>query len=383
MVQKRYLLTPGPTAVPPEVLRALSEPVLHHRGPDFKTVFARVRDRLRQVFRTEQDVLVLTASGTGAFESAVVNLLSPGERVLAVSSGNFGERWQKLAVAYGCDVVPLAYAWGETPRPDDLARALAESGAQVVFLVHSETSTGVVCDLEPLLDVCRDAGALAVVDAISSLGAVPLETDAWGADVVVTGSQKALMTPPGLAFVAVSERAWAKSESATLPRFYWDWRRARAAQEQGSTPFTPAVSTVVALDVALGSLLEEGLEQAFARHVSLGRACRSGVKAMRLELYSPDEDRSAVLTAALTPAGIDAVALRLALRERHGITIAGGHGDVADRLFRIGHIGYVDVVEIAAALAAIEVELAELGADVERGAGVAAALQAYEAAVRV
>ena len=383
MPQKRRLLTPGPTAVPPEVLAALGEPVLHHRGPDFKAVFARVRGRLREIFRTDHEVLILTASGTGAFESAVTNLLSPGERVLAVSWGNFGERWAKMAAAHGCEVETLAYAWGETPQPADLERRLAETGVETVFLVHSETSTGVVVDLEPLVGICREAGALAVVDAISSLGAVPLETDAWGVDVVVTGSQKALMTPPGLAFVSVSERARRKAETATLPRFYWDWGRMLAQQANDTTAFTPAVSTVVALDVALGRLLDEGLETAFARHTALGRACRAGVKAMGLELYSPDDDRSAVLTAVLTPDGVDAVALRLALRDRHGMTIAGGHGDIADRLFRIGHIGYVDVYDIAAVLAAVELELVDAGADVERGVAVSAALDAYESAARV
>ena len=381
MPRKRYLLTPGPTPVPPEVLAALAEPVIHHRAPDFKAVFGRVRARLREVFRTENEVLLFTASGTGAFESAVANLLSPGERVVAVSHGNFGERWQKLATAFGCDVIPLSYAWGEEPVPGDVERAVSESGARTVILVHSETSTGVVSDLQPLVAAARDAGALTVVDAISSLGAVPLETDAWGVDVVVTGSQKALMTPPGLAFASVSDRAWERNATATLPRFYWDWARARTQQASDNTPFTPATSTVVALDTALGLILEEGLENVFARHVALGRACRAGVKAMGLELYSPDDDRAAVLTAVLTPEGVDAVALRLALRDRHGITIAGGHGDIVDRLFRIGHIGYVDVYDITTALAAIESELASAGVPVERGAGVAGALEAYATAV--
>jgi aspartate aminotransferase-like enzyme len=383
MPEKRRLLTPGPTEVPPEVLAALAEPVLHHRGPDFKAVFARVRARLKEAFRTDNEVLILTASGTGAFESAVVNLLSPGERVLAPSWGNFGERWAKLAAAYGCEVETLSYEWGEAPSPADLERRLAETDAKVVFLVHSETSTGVVVDLEPLVAVCRDAGVLTVVDAISSLGAVPLETDEWGIDVVVTGSQKALMTPPGLGFVSISDAARRKAETATLPRFYFDWARALAQHEKDTTPFTPAVSTIVALDVALGRLLGDGgLEAAFARHAALGRAARAGVKAMGLELYSPDDDRSAVLTAVLTPEGVDAVELRLALRDRHGITVAGGHGDIVDRLFRIGHIGHVDVFDVTTALAAVELELGERGADIERGVAVAAALDAYDAAVR-
>jgi aspartate aminotransferase-like enzyme len=371
------LLTPGPTPVPPEVLQALAEPVIHHRSPDFAAVFELAQERLREVFRTEHEVLLFTSSGTGAFESAIVNLLSPGERVLAVSQGEFGERWQAMARAFECDIVPLAYAWGAAPRPDDLRSALAESRAGTVLLVHSETSTGVVCDLEPLLAVSADAGALSIVDAVSSLGAVPLETDGWGADVVVTGSQKALMTPPGLAFAAVSERAWERTETATLPRFYWDWARQRRAQAKGSTPFTPATSIVVALVEALGLVLENGLDAAFERHRALGRACRAGIKAIGLELYSPDDDSAAVLTGALTPDGVDAVALRLALRDRHGITIAGGHGDLVSRLFRMGHIGHIGVDDIAAALVAIEVELKDAGVDVELGRAAPAAFEAF------
>ncbi len=381
MATKRYLLTPGPTPVPPEVLAAMAEPVIHHRSPDFKAVFAETRAHLKEVYRTRNEVLVFASSGTGAFESAVANLLSPGEKVLAVSHGNFGERWQKLAAAFGCDVHALTYAWGESPRAEDVAAALRESEAAVALLVHSETSTGVVSDLEPLLAACNAAGAISVVDAISSLAAVPLETDAWGADVVVTGSQKALMTPPGLAFASVSDRALGKAAHATLPRFYWDWARAREQQEKDSTPFTPPTSTIVALNVALRRIIAEGLDHVFARHVALGRACRAGAKAMGLDLYSPDDDSAAVLTALLTPEGVDAVALRLALRDRYGITIAGGHGDIVDRLFRIGHIGYVDVFDITTALAAIELELVRLGAAVERGAAVAAALEAYESTV--
>ena len=381
MPQKRYLLTPGPTPVPPEVLAAMGEPVIHHRSPDFKSVFAETRARLRQLFRTDNEVLVFTASGTGAFESAIANLLSPGEKVLAVSHGNFGTRWQKMAAAFGCDVAELTYDWGQAPVAADVQRMLADTGARVALLVHSETSTGVVADIRSLVAACNDAGAISVVDAISSLGAVPLEADAWGVDVVVTGSQKALMTPPGLAFASVSDRAWEKAASATMPRFYWDWARARENQEKDNTAFTPATSTVVALNVALEQILSEGLESVFARHVALGRACRAGAKAMGLELYSPDDDSAAVLTGILTPEGIDAVALRLALRDSYGITIAGGHGDVIDRLFRIGHIGYVDIFDITTALGAIELHLTEMGAVIERGAAGAAALAAYESSI--
>ncbi len=378
MPQKRYLFTPGPTPVPPEVLAALGEPVLHHRAPDFRIVYERVLERLREVHRTASDVLLFTCSGTGGFESAVVNLCSPGERVLVVSAGHFGERWAEMCRRYGCEVEELRYAWGETPSPDDLARTLSEiEPVSAVVLVHSETSTGVVADVQALAAPVKDAGALVVVDAVSSLGAVPLETDDWGLDVVVSGSQKALMTPPGLATVAVSPAALEHSARATLPRYYLDWERTRKAQAKLDSAFTPAVSLVVALDVALGRLLEEGLETAFARHLRLGRACRAGIKAMGLELFSPDEDRSAVVTAARMPDAIDASALTRALRDRHGITIAGGQGELKEQIFRIGHIGWFDEFDIATALSAVELVLAELGAPIERGAAATRALEVY------
>ena len=377
---KRYLMTPGPTPVPPEVLAAGAEPIVHHRGPDFRALMKRCLERLAEVCRTRNDVLLITASGSGGFESAIANLLSPGDRVLAVSAGAFGERWAGMATAYGADVHELRYAWGETPTADDVRARLRETGAEVVFLVHSETSTGVVADVSALARVAREAGAVTVVDAVSSLGAVPLETDAWGLDVVVSGSQKALMTPPGLSVVTVSDAAWERSGKAASSRFYFDWARLRASLETGTTPFTPAVSLVASLDTALGLLLQEGLEAAFARHAALGRACREGAKAMGLELFSPDEERSAVVTAILTPEGVDARELCLALRERFGITVAGAHGELGARMFRIGHIGYYDVFDITTALAAVEALLVEHGANVEPGRAVSRALEAYGAA---
>ena len=383
MTRKRYLMAPGPTPVPPEVLAAGAEPVLHHRGPDFRALMTRVLGRLQEVCRTQNDVLVFTASGSGAFESAIVNLLSPGDRVLAVSAGEFGERWASTASAFGANVHDLRYSWGESPAPEDVRRRVEETGAEVVFLVHSETSTGVVADVQALAHAAREAGALTVIDAVSSLGAVPLETDAWGLDVVVSGSQKALMTPPGLSLTTVSAAAWERCERTTTPRVYFDWTKLRASLETGSTPFTPAVSLVVSLDRALELLLDEGLEAAFARHAALGRACREGAKAMGLTLFSPDEERSAIVTAILTPDGVDARDLVLALRERFGITVAGGHGERGTRMFRIGHIGYFDVFDITTALAAVEVLLVEGGADIERGAAVSRALEAYREAVSV
>jgi aspartate aminotransferase-like enzyme len=373
-VEKRYLFTPGPTPVPPEVLAAAAAPIVHHRGPDFRAVYERVLGRLKAVFRTDSEVLLFAASGTGGFESAVANLTSPGDHVLVVSAGAFGERWAAMTKAYGADVDHLRYEWGETPSPEDVRERSA--GKKYVTLVHSETSTGVVADVQALAAAAKEAGALVVVDAISSLGAVPLETDAWGLDVVVTGSQKALMTPPGLAFVSASDAAYAAA--GTAPRFYFDWAKTRKAQEALGAAFTPAVSLVAALDVALGLLLAEGLEAAFERHARLGRATREGAKAMGLELFSPDEDRSAVVTAIRSPEGIDSGRLLLLLRDNFGVTLAPGQGELKGKVFRIGHIGWFDVFDIASALSAVELGLTELGADVERGVAAARALEAYE-----
>jgi serine---pyruvate transaminase len=378
VADKRYLFTPGPTPVPPQVLEAMSRPIIHHRSSDFREILQRTFDRLGEVYRTDGDVLVFTSSGTGGMESAISNLTRPGDRVVVVSAGHFGERWAAMAGNFGCDVDTIQYEWGESPTADDLAGRLAETGgAKVVFLTHSETSTGVVADVQALAAAAKEAGALVVVDAVSSLGAVPLETDAWGLDAVVSGSQKALMTPPGLAFVSVSQAAWRRREQGDLPRFYFDWERTRKAQERPQAAFTPAVSLVAGLDVAMGLLLEKGVEAAFDHHARLGRACREGVKAMGLELFSPDDDRSAVVTAVKVPEGIDSTELVATLRERFGITIAAGQGELTNQIFRIGHIGYMDVFDISAALAGVELALSDAGAEIERGVASSRALETY------
>jgi aspartate aminotransferase-like enzyme len=374
--EKRYLMTPGPTPAPPQVLAALSAPVIHHRARDYRELFEELLSRLAEVFQTRNDVLVYTCSGTGGMESALANLCSPRERVLVVSAGYFGERFGEIARAYDCDVSELRYGWGETPSADDLRTRVEETAPAVVLLTHSETSTGVVADVQALSAAAADA--LVVCDAISSLGAVPLETDAWGVDVVVSGSQKALMTPPGLAVVSVAGAAWQKTEAAKLPRYYFDWERVRKAQAKFDAAFTPAVSLVGGLNVAVGLLLEEGLEGAFDRHVRLGRACREGVKAMGLELFSPDEDRSAVVTAVTAPDEIDSDELVATVRDRFGVTLAPGQGPLKGRIFRIGHIGYYDIFDITTALAAVELALTEMGADVERGVAVGRALEVFE-----
>jgi serine---pyruvate transaminase len=376
-LEKRYLFTPGPTPVPPEVLAAGAEPIVHHRGPDFREIYARTLGRLKEVFRTESDVLLLTSSGTGAMESAVANLTRAGERVAVVSHGSFGERWIAICEHYGLDVHAIRYEWGESPDPDEVGSAVRESGAGVVFCQQSDTSTGVVADVRGIRAAVGDA--LLVVDAISSLGAVPLETDAWRIDVVVSGSQKALMSPPGLAMVSVPDHALTRVERSRS--FYFDWRANKKAQDALDAAFTPAVSVIRSLDVALGLLLDAGLETAFERHVRLGRAARAGIKAMGLELFSPDDDGAAVVTAVRAPDGIDADELLLHLRDTHGVTLAPGQAHLKGKIFRIGHIGWFDVFDIAVALAAVELSLTELGAGIERGVAVARAFEAFETPV--
>jgi serine---pyruvate transaminase len=378
-MEKRYLFTPGPTPVPHQVLEAMSRPIIHHRSSDFRAILESCLERLKLVYRTERDVLMYTGSGTAGMESAIVNLCSPGDRAVVVSAGYFGERWATMARAFGAEVDEIRYDWGELPVADELARRLQElGGVRVVFLTHSETSTGVVADVQALAAAAKNAGALVVVDAVSSLGAVSLETDAWGLDAVISGSQKALMTPPGVATVSVSADGLRAAAEGGSPRYYFDWERTRDAQERFDPSFTPAVSIVVGLEVALGLLLEEGLEQAFERHARLGRACREGVKAMGLELFSPDDDRSAVVTAILAPDGLDSGDVVQTLRKRLGIVLAPGQGPLKGRVFRIGHIGYYDIFDITTALAGVELVLAEAGADIERGVAVTRAMEAFE-----
>ncbi len=373
-MQKRYLFTPGPTPVPPQVLAATAEPIVHHRGVDFREIYERTLERLGLVFRTEAPVLLFSASGTGAMDSAVANMTQPGDRVAVVVAGAFGERWTKICEQYGLEVVRIDYEWGEIPDPDEIGSAVAESGVGVAFCTQSETSTGVVADIQAIKAAVGEVAL--VVDAVSSLGAVPLETDAWGVDVVLSGSQKALMCPPGLAMASVAGHLWDGLPPARS--FYFDWRGTRKAQEVFDAAFTPAVSLIRGLDVALGMILDGGLDAAFERHVRLGRAARAGVKAMGLELFSPDDDSAAVVTAVRAPDGVEAPALLRHLRDRHGVTLAPGQGALKSSVFRIGHIGWFDVFDIASALSAVELSLTELGGEIERGVAVTRAFEAYE-----
>jgi aspartate aminotransferase-like enzyme len=372
------MMTPGPTPVPPEVLLAMAEPIIHHRGADFRRAFVECSERLKEVFKTKNDVIMFAASGTGGMDSAVSNINAPGDRVVVHSAGNFGERWAKIAATYGLDVAHIKEEWGATPDPAKLAAELEKNPAKAVYLTHSETSTGVVADIQKLAAVAREHGALVVVDCISSLAAIPVETDAWGLDVVVAGSQKAFMLPPGLAAVSISDAARAASEEpGRCPSFFLNWPAALKALGNETTAFTPAVTLILGMNVALGMILEEGLETRYDMHTRLGRACRAGIKAMGLELFSPDDDRSAVVTAAKAPEGIDGQKIVGTMRDKYAVQIVGGQGILKGHIFRIGHIGYYDIFDITTALEALELALVDLGADIKRGAAVTSALAAF------
>ena len=374
------MMTPGPTPVPPEVLLAMAEPIIHHRGADFRRAFVECSERLKEVFKTKNDVIMFAASGTGGMDSAVSNINAPGDRVIVHSAGNFGERWAKIAKTYGLEVVHIKEEWGATPDPAKLAAELEKAPARAVYLTHCETSTGVVADIQALAKVAKQHGALVVVDAISSLAAIPVETDAWDLDVVVVGSQKALMLPPGLAAVSISEAAAAAAnEPGRCPSFFLNWPAALKALGNETTAYTPAVTLILGLNVALGMIQKEGLEKRFELHTKLGRATRAGIKAMGLELFSPDEDRSAVVTTVKAPEGVDGQKIVGTMRDKYAVQIVGGQGELKGHIFRIGHIGYCDIFDITTALAAIEMTVADMGAKVNRGAAVTAALAAFNA----
>ena len=350
------LVSPGPTPIPPEVVEALTRPLLHHRVPEFRAVLRNVRRDLQELARTQNPVLLLGCTGTAAMESAIVNLCSPSDPVLVVSAGYFGERWVTLAERYGCDVVALRYEWGAVPSPDDLERALRERpDIKAVFLVHSETSTGVVLDLQRFGAAAQSSGALLVVDAVSSLGAVLLETDAWGVDVLISSSHKALMTPPGIAIVFLSAAAREVAAASPLPRYYLDWHANLTPQsrDEPETWFSATVSLIVGLEAALSLIREEGFESRYQRHVQMGRQCRSAVKSIGLTLFSPDDDSSAVLTAVGMPDGVNSSEVVQAMHEQSRVTAADGEAILRGKIVRIGHLGYNSAEDVDLAVAAL------------------------------
>ena len=372
MTRTPNLRIPGPTPVPPDILEAVAHPMVNHRGPEFAALISRVAERLKDFFETSNDVLILSTSGTGGLEAAVVNTLSPGDKVLSVSIGAFGERFAAIADTYGAEVIPLAYEWGQAARAEDVRRALEEHpDVKAVLVTHNETSTGVTNPLEEIAAAIRDVdasrrdaptGPLILVDAVSSLGAIPFEMDGWGLDVVVTGSQKGWMVPPGLAFVAMSDRAWRAYEQAKMPRFYFDLGRHRDSMAKGQTPWTPAMSIFFGLDVALERMAEEGTERIFSRHRSIARMVRSGVKEMGLELLCEDERfASDTVTAIKAPEGVDVSKLRTMMEDEHDVILAGGQGKLQGKIFRIGHLGLVEEEDIRDTLDSLEEALPKLG----------------------
>jgi serine---pyruvate transaminase len=375
MDRPEILMTPGPTPVPPSVLLAQGSPLVYHRGPGYGRLLREVTAGLKAMLETEGDVLVFTSSGTGGLESTAANLFSPGDRVVVPVAGYFGERFAKIAAAFGLDVRRLDYEWGSAVMAEDLAGALAEAPTKGVLAQHSETSTGVVHDIEALGRVTKEAGALFVVDVISSVGAVPYRGDAWGVDVAVGGSQKALGATPGIAFVSVSDAAWAATREATNPRFYFDWAAYKQSYDlpDPESPWTPAISLMLGLREALRLFQDEGREAVLERHRILSEATKEGVRALGLDLDGEHPERAWAVTAVRAPEGIDGNELVAKVRRDHGIILAPGQGPLKGKVFRIGHLGHYDRFDIVRCLAALELTLEEMGYPTKRGAGVAAA----------
>lgn len=372
-MQKQYLLAPGPTPVPPRVLQAMALPIVHHRAPVYKEIFAEVRDGLKYLFQTQEEVLVLASSGTGAMEGAIVNLFSPGDKVIAVRGGKFGERWSDLGKVYGLKVIDVDVEWGQAVEVAEIAAVLEREGdVKAVLMQASETSTGVKHPVKEIAELVRDReDTLIVVDAITGVGVFALPMDEWGLDVVVTGSQKALMLPPGLAFAALSAKAWKFTETSTLPRYYFDFAKERKNALKGQNAYTPAVSLIIGLKEVLAMIKEEGLDAVFARHARLADATRAGVQALGLELFAPASPSNAV-TAVKAPAGVDGQDIVKVLRGK-GVTIAGGQDHVKGKIFRLAHLGYAADFDVLTGLAALEMALSELGYDLAGRSGVRAA----------
>jgi serine---pyruvate transaminase len=376
-MKKYQLMAPGPTPVPSEVLLAMAQPILHHRTPEYEALFIEVRTGLTRLVQTSQDVIPLACSGTGAMEAAVVNTLSAGDTVVVVSAGKFGERWLDLCRAFGINVVEVKAPYGETVSPERVAETLkTKPDIKAVLVQHSETSTGVLHDVRGYAAVTRGTDAILVVDAVSSLGIADLPMDAWGVDVVVAGSQKGLMLPPGLGFCALSDKAWAKNKTATLPRYYLDLAEERKTLAKNEAHFTPAVSLVIGLRTVIQMLEREGLANVFKRHDRLARATRAGVEALGLRLFCKATPSPAV-TAVMAPAGVNSEQIVKAYSQSHNITIAGGQGEMKGGVFRLGHMGYAAEFDVIASLSALEQVLAEIGQPVDFGAGVRGAQKVF------
>ena len=375
-MKKSYLFTPGPTPIPSDALLAMAQPIDYHRSEDAIALIKDVLEKLKHVFQTENDVLFLTSSGTGAMEGAVANLLCRDDKVIVIRSGKFGERWAEICEAYGIKVIPIDVAWGDSVAPETVKSKLTDHpNVKAVFATLCETSTGALHDIEALARLTQSGPTLLVVDAVSALGADDLQMDNWGVDVVVSCSQKGLMTPPGLAFAALNRRAWEAAEQSNLPKYYFDFRKAHQRGLEGSVPYTPAITLLTALQCALNHICAEGIRNTIARHKRLALATRSAIKAIGLPLFATSPANT--LTSIRLPEEIDGKTFVKMMREKHGITYAGGQGDLSGKILRIAHLGWMNENDVIVAISAFERGLAEIGYDVSLGAGVAAAQEVF------
>ena len=371
---KRYLLAPGPTPVPAEVLLSMAMPIIHHRSPDFLPILDAAKKGLQWLFQTKNDVLIICSTGTGGMVGSVNNFFSPGDKVITVNGGKFGERWTKICQAYGLNVKEIAVEWGYSIKSAVIEEILKkDSSIKGVFVQATETSTGVYHDIEGLAKVVKNyPDTLFIVDAISALVAEDIKTDEWGIDVMIGGSQKGLMLPPGLAFVSVSEKAWKRNEISKMPRFYFNFKKDRENLAKNQTNFTSAVTLIIGLNEAIKMLQKEGLENVFKRHATLAHATREAVKAVGCGIYSKESPSNSV-TAIEAPQGVDGQQIYKNLREKYGITGAGGQDKAKGKIFRLAHLGYADTFDVITGIAAIEMVLKDLGYPVKLGTGVAVA----------
>jgi len=376
-MRKNYLLTPGPTPLPPVVLEAMSRPIIHHRTPQFQAILKEATEGLRYVFQTKNDVFILASSGTGAMEAAAINLLSTGDTALVIQGGKFGERWTEICKAYGINAEVINVQWGQAVNPPDIKEKLkGNPKIKAVFTTLCETSTGVVNDIAAIGKVIRDTDAVLVVDAISGLGAIDLKTDEWSCDIVVSGSQKGLMLPPGLGFISVSPKAFKMIESSNSPRYYLDLRKAKKALDKTDTPFTPAITLIIALNEALKMMKQDGLEAVFSRHRKMADATRAALKALGLELFAPLAG-SDVVTAACVPSGIDGEKLVKTMRDTYGVTIAGGQDELKGKVIRVAHMGFIEEFDVILGISCLEKVLFQMGYKFNLGAGVKAAEEIF------
>ena len=376
-MKKNHLFTPGPTPIPHDALLAMAQPIDYHRSEESTALILDVLEKLKHVFQTENDVLFLTSSGTGAMEGAVANLLCRGDKAIVIRSGKFGERWGEICEAYGINVIPIDVKWGDSVPPETVEKQLSENpDARAVFATLCETSTGALHDIQSIAHITQQTPTLLVIDAVSALGADDLQMDKWGVDVVVSCSQKGLMTPPGLAFAALSSRAWQATERSDLPKYYLDYRKAHQRGLEGSVPYTPAITLLAGLQIALNHICTEGIRNTISRHGLMASATRNAIKAVGLPLFATSPANT--LTSIRLPDEIDGKTFVKMMREKHGITYAGGQGELSGKIVRIAHLGWMNENDVIVAISAFERGLADIGYDMPIGAGVTAVQETFK-----